>query len=1085
MALSFDDLVPKPAAAAPPVSFHDLVPKAKPKGPVSFGDLLPKFMSNAAFAGDLDRSLGEGRWRDTGDYRTPGREAQLRAQGAATARGTSRHSIGAPDAPGAHDIVPVGLSTADATARLRRTPGVKDVIAEGPAGGQGAHLHVDVAPGVTPPAPKPVSFDDLVPKAKPKPVSFADLVPPKGANPKAKPDQPGLLGRAGRYLGEEVSSQIMDPLRQVGADLATPKGGPAKPSGPMDLVRGAGRTLKLGKDIGAAALDVAGAPIHAAVVRPAATAAAKVGLGDERTNEGIIGTALMGLGPEARAGRGGAGAAAAAAEAPRASSGIPRRAAASAGSLDARESVAGPKTLTKPPTPVDRARDTGRAIQSVFSPETTAAGRPVAHVIRRSRGEHQLLADQAEHQMVQHSRVVDKLPVDQRLALIDHIEHRGDAGRLDALSPQVRATVDTVGKVYDRARSQIGYVLGDSEEGGPSFIRDYYSHLWQQPPQEVADTMRTFSGRQGSGRSLKQRTIPTIREGMDAGLTPVTTNPLEATSLYVQNMYRYLTTHDVINHLRKADIAKFYVPGKQPEGWRPLEGIGTTRNAIASEDGTVVQPRQLFAPSDAAGVYNSYAGRGFEGGKYAPAYRGLRKFTNSATMLKLGLSAYHASTMTVEAAASAAARAATQASRGELLSAGKTLATQAPGISVVKAFARGRRLEKEVLGIKTPDSISGAVNQAFTRSGGQLRMDPIYRARGSGSFYNAIKKGTFKTALRDAGKRIFTGSAWDRAKGTLDLAANVIQSTSAPLFEDIIPNIKRGVFADSMADFLKANPEATQEEIDRMSIKLQDSMDNRFGEMIQDNIFWERHAKQSLQLALLSPSWNIGTVRELAGGIVDLPQSLKGIATGKGLTPRTAYVVGLAYTVATINAVTQYLMTGKPPQSATDLMAGQTGGVSSSGAGRYTEAYPERLAIPGNQKDVFAFVNAVSQGSPGLLAEGENKINPAWSSTGALLSNSDWRGDPVYTPPGVPKEPGDPTLLGALKQQYEPISFEMMGQRHKGTAIPSWATFMGARPSPEYLAAPGVYRDQRVARERRRLDQKRKHDDTAKERLAP
>jgi hypothetical protein len=58
---------------------------------------------------------------------------------------------------------------------------------------------------------------------------------------------------------------------------------------------------------------------------------------------------------------------------------------------------------------------------------------------------------------------------------------------------------------------------------GPTFIRDYYTHMWKEAPQVVEGRMAM--ARQGSGRNLKARSIPTLQEGIDAGLTPVDREP--------------------------------------------------------------------------------------------------------------------------------------------------------------------------------------------------------------------------------------------------------------------------------------------------------------------------------------------------------------------------------------------------------------------------------------------------------------------------------------------------------------------------------------------------------------------------------
>lgn len=143
-------------------------PRKPPPAPASF-------IPTSAFRAQLPPGA-----RDTGDYRTPGRERQLAAQGAGTVRpgATSRHSLGTEGAPGAHDIVPAGDWNAD-LARIRKTSGVKDAFIEGAQGGQGRHIHVDMADtggfeavdtgGFTPAPTIPVSPQATQPKPTAKP----------------------------------------------------------------------------------------------------------------------------------------------------------------------------------------------------------------------------------------------------------------------------------------------------------------------------------------------------------------------------------------------------------------------------------------------------------------------------------------------------------------------------------------------------------------------------------------------------------------------------------------------------------------------------------------------------------------------------------------------------------------------------------------------------------------------------------------------------------------------------------------------------------------------------------------------------
>lgn len=103
-------------------------------------------MTQARFAQIMDAAFGQGAWRMTGGYRTPERENELRAQGAMTVRpgGTSRHSLGGPDAPGAFDLVVDGMSPHAAAERLR-TAGAPFARYQpkGAHGTQGPHLHLE------------------------------------------------------------------------------------------------------------------------------------------------------------------------------------------------------------------------------------------------------------------------------------------------------------------------------------------------------------------------------------------------------------------------------------------------------------------------------------------------------------------------------------------------------------------------------------------------------------------------------------------------------------------------------------------------------------------------------------------------------------------------------------------------------------------------------------------------------------------------------------------------------------------------------------------------------------------------------
>lgn len=152
-----------PAADEPPViqvvTADDEADKANPgvykKRKAPPAKAAPKAALHAA----LDQVFGEGRWRQTSGFRTVAQENALRRQGAGTvAPGRiSRHSVGVPDLPGAYDVVAVGMSQAQAAAKLKAAAGgvVAKVATEAAHGNQGAHLHIELTADAIRPAPAP------------------------------------------------------------------------------------------------------------------------------------------------------------------------------------------------------------------------------------------------------------------------------------------------------------------------------------------------------------------------------------------------------------------------------------------------------------------------------------------------------------------------------------------------------------------------------------------------------------------------------------------------------------------------------------------------------------------------------------------------------------------------------------------------------------------------------------------------------------------------------------------------------------------------------------------------------------------
>lgn len=511
---------------------------------------------------------------------------------------------------------------------------------------------------------------------------------------------------------------------------------------------------------------------------------------------------------------------------------------------------------------------------------------------------------------------------------------------------------------------------------------------------------------------------------------------------------------------------------KPPEREPPqLEGPAKPGEADKAKKVHMQPRRQLFAPEDIAHVVNDFYSTGMQG-RIGTVADTARKISNAQTMMLLGLSMFHLATMVKEGIAhdmSRFARLATagigktaivapgKALRGKFGEAGSTFkagvknlggAAKAAGgalASPVRTPMRGAKMQSQILEHMIPGAVDKKINNDFVRAGGGLGMDSVYKAKESRTFFDALSSGKFwdrMEALMREMQRSGGKIKENPATGTYDLTRNIIQSAAAPMFEWYIPHMKRGAFSSIMKDWYASHPNATEAEAHEASISAIDSVDNRFGEMNHDNIFWNKTLKQIAQIALLSYSWDLGTVREIAGGALEIPKSLKGVAKGEGVTDKTSYLLGLAATSAMINGAMTYMKTGKPPEEPMDYQAYKTGGK--------VQGNEERAITPGYEKDVYGFLH-----DP--LQEAANKQSPFLKVGEQMLTGKDYRGMDATKPSDVPDmgKFNGPNLLDNFIDGQMPISVKQWGQPSKiGSNISPLERGLAVREAPAYMENP-------------------------------
>lgn len=676
------------------------------------------------------------------------------------------------------------------------------------------------------------------------------------------------------------------------------------------------------------------------------------------------------------------------------------------------------------------------AFQKVVAPAgRTPESKQAANILRATTGEAAAQYEQAAFKLDEFRRAIEPLPDSDKLGFIDAVE----GGRSQS-SPEFQKPADIIRETLDNARDQIR-ALGTGKLD--HFIEDYFPHIWSDP-ERAADVFGEMGGKrpmEGTKSFLKERTIPTTLEGIEAGLTPVSMNPVDLTLLKLREMQRYVMAHQSLNEMKDADLVKFVRAGDMaPDGYTRINDkiatvFGPRKGAVTLPEGANVEPGDVsvpgmrimgehWAPEPVARIVNNYLSPGLRGNAIYDAYRGLGNTLNQA---QLGFSAFHLGFTSMDASVSRAALGMEYIASGVRNPSAANVAKglreliSAPAAPVTNAML-GKRIRAAYLNPEgaSPDML--ALANAVKEAGGRVRQDSFYQNSAPERMVKSWRAGAYGKAT------------------ALSLPA-LMEYSSGWLMNHVVPMQKLGVFGD-MAQKVLADlpPEATLAERRDALGKSWDSVDNRMGQVVYDNLFWNKTFKDLSMASVRSVGWNLGTIRELGGGIGDILGVGKDVLTGKAaeaeMTHRAAYVAALPLTVGFYGAVYQYLRTGEGPSELKDYFFPKTGEVDADGN-------PERVQIASYMKDLFAYA-----GDPWSTVK--HKVSPILATTYEMLQNEDFYGDEI-------RNPEDPAVK-QIKQEADYIAKQTLpfsirniqenknrGDQSNATKFGNW---FGITPAP-------------------------------------
>lgn len=449
---------------------------------------------------------------------------------------------------------------------------------------------------------------------------------------------------------------------------------------------------------------------------------------------------------------------------------------------------------------------------------------------------------------------------------------------------------------------------------------------------------------------------------------------------------------------------------------RPTLQLGEAEGQVSH--GGLLRLGDYIMPEQAARVVNNYLSPGLNPHLW---YRTLRQTSNLLNGVQLGLSAFHLGFTSLDAATSRLAVALEDVARGKVGEALKTAASVP--VSPFTNIRTGAKLRAEVLSPGAYPQMA-KLARALEQAGGRVGQDAFWQTEFTRRMIRAWHKG---------------GLQW----ATLPLRAPLAlwEQTMRPILEYVVPRQKLGVFADmARRELLNLGPDAAPDATREALRKAWDSVDNRMGQVVYDNLFYNRAVKDVALLTFRAYGWQLGKYREGLGAVSDVAQQIGKLKSGQApeLTHRMAYAMALPLMVGTIGGALHYLLNGQPPQTARDYFQPRTGETDNNGN-------PVRLNLPSYIKDVIAYgkhpVTSVA-----------HSLNPLISALFDLLGNKDFYNVQI-------RNPQDPLLDQASEvakfaaKQFMPFSVSGAKQM-RDDAAPVWkqiGPFFGITPVPQRL----------------------------------
>jgi hypothetical protein len=220
---------------------------------------------------------------------------------------------------------------------------------------------------------------------------------------------------------------------------------------------------------------------------------------------------------------------------------------------------------------------------------------------------------------------------------------------------------------------------------------------------------------------------------------------------------------------------------------------------------------------------------------------------------------------------------------------------------------------------------------------------------------------------------------------TLRLMPAINEMVMHPLFEVYIPRLKWGMFFKEYSYELKEQAKrieqgkVTKEQLAR---EIVDSIENRFGEMNFDNLWWNRTFKTAMQLMFRSITWKLGNIREFGNAFRGQGMEIINAIKEKRaplMHRDMGWLLGMSVSTAALSYTIQKLFTGKNPESIKDLVFPR---IDDKG---------NRVSTPTYWRDVLSLIK-----SPSLYVQ--HSMSGFIGRMAEIWNNKDFYNTEIYDP---------------------------------------------------------------------------------------